>query len=85
MADKRVVRTRYSRYGRRKCRFCSDEVEYIDYKDLSTLRRYITDKGKIRTKRSTGTCAKHQRRLARAIKRARYMALLPYVVEHFRS
>jgi ribosomal protein S18 len=54
----------------------------ISYKQLDVLKRYVTDRGKIRPRRQTGTCAKHQRPLAQAIKRARYMALLPYTSEH---
>ncbi len=61
------------------CRFCSDKAEYIDYKDLERIGRYVTDRGKIIPSRLTGTCARHQRVLTRAIKRARFMALLPYV------
>jgi len=64
---------------RRFCSFCADKVEAIDYKDPSKLRRYISDSGKIESRRRTGTCAKHQRVLAVAIKRARHLALLPYV------
>ena len=64
---------------RRTCRFCSDKLDDIDYKDLSRLARFVTDRGKIMPSRLTGTCARHQRGLAIAIKRARYMALLPYV------
>ena len=68
------------RRGPRKvCRFCTERVEDIDYKDLERIARYVTDRGKIMPSRVTGTCAKHQRRLAVAIKRARYMALLPHV------
>ena len=69
--------------GRKKkaCRFCVDKVERIDYKDVSALRKFLTDRGKIYPRRTSYTCAKHQRQLAAAIKRARYMALLPYVVE----
>ena len=67
---------------RRFCSFCSDKVEVIDYKDPSKLRRYILDRGKIEPRRRTGTCAKHQRALAVAIKRARHLALLPYVPAH---
>ena len=63
---------------RKVCQFCLDKVEDIDYKDVAKLRRYITEKGKIISRRQTGTCAKHQRALATAIKRARYVALLPY-------
>jgi small subunit ribosomal protein S18 len=56
----------------------------IDYKDVSTLRRFVTERGKIRGRRKTGTCAKHQRLLAVAIKRARHLALLPYTAEQIR-
>lgn len=64
---------------RKPCRFCTDRVQEIDYKDLNRVARYVTDRGKIIPSRLTGTCATHQRRLSVAIKRARYMALLPYV------
>ena len=64
---------------RKSCRFCADRVREIDYKELDRIGRYVTDRGKIIPSRLTGTCAKHQRRLTVAIKRARYMALLPYV------
>ncbi len=67
---------------RRHCAFCVDKVEAIDYKDPSKLHRYISDRGKIEPRRRTGTCAKHQRVLAVAIKRARHLALLPYVPAH---
>ena len=63
------------------CPFCADRAE-IDYKDASKLRRYISDRARIQPRRRTGICAKHQRRLALAIKRARYLALLPYTPEH---
>ena len=69
---------------RRVCAFCVDKVEHIDYKDVNTLRRYITDQGQIQSRRRTGTCARHQRRLTVAIKRARHLALLPYTAEHVR-
>ena len=66
--------------GRRKvCQFCVDKVEYIDYKDIAKLRKYMSERAKILPKRATGTCAKHQRDLAVAIKRARTMALLSYI------
>jgi small subunit ribosomal protein S18 len=66
--------------GRAKvCTFCVDKNSRIDYKDYDTLRRYITDRAKIRPRRQTGTCARHQRALARAIKRARHLALLPFI------
>lgn len=62
---------------RKVCAFCVDKIT-IDYKDVARLRKYITERGKILPRRQTGTCAKHQRELANAIKRARYMALIPY-------
>jgi small subunit ribosomal protein S18 len=72
----------YRSYNRRKvCAFCVDHVSEIDYKDLGRLRRYISDRGKIEPRRKTGTCAKHQRRLTTALKRARHIALLPYTAE----
>ncbi len=64
---------------KKACRFCSEKVELIDYKDLERIGRYVTERGKILPSRLTGTCARHQRVLTRAIKRARFMALLPYV------
>jgi len=73
--------TRY--VARRKfCSFCADKAESIDYKDPAKLHSYISDRGKIQSRRRTGTCAKHQRTLAVAIKRARHLALLPYVPAH---
>jgi small subunit ribosomal protein S18 len=66
--------------GKKKvCQFCADKNAKIDYKDVDLLSKYITDRGKILPKRVTGTCARHQREVARAIKRARIVALLPYV------
>lgn len=69
---------------RRICRFCDNKEVHIDYKDEKKLIRFVSEQGKIIPKRITGTCAKHQRQLARAIKRARYLALLPYVSETVR-
>jgi len=70
------------RKGKKKiCNFCADNVGYIDYKQAERLRRYITDRGKILPRRISGNCAKHQRQLTVAIKRARQMALLPYTSE----
>ncbi|HHQ41846.1 MAG TPA: 30S ribosomal protein S18 [Chromatiales bacterium] len=70
-------------FRRRKyCRFTAEGVEEIDYKDVATLKSYITETGKIVPSRITGTSAKYQRQLARAIKRARYLALLPYCDRH---
>lgn len=69
---------------RKVCAFCVDKVENIDYKEPGKLRRFISDRGKIEPRRKTGTCARHQRRLAMAIKRARMLALVPYTAEHIR-
>jgi small subunit ribosomal protein S18 len=84
-------RPRPRRHGRRRftprrkvCAFCLDKTKTIDYKDISTLRRFLTERGKIKSRRKTGTCAKHQRRLAVAVKRARHLALLPFTAEHIR-
>ena len=63
------------------CQFCADKSKEIDYKDVETLKKYVTERGKILPKRITGTCAKHQRELTTAIKRARIVALLPYVAD----
>lgn len=72
----------YRPYNRRRpCQFCVDHVSEIDYKDLGRLRRYVSERGKIEPRRKTGTCAKHQRRLTVALKRARVLALLPYTPE----
>lgn len=76
-----VPRRRRPQQRRKVCQFCLDKVEEIDYKDVAKLRRFITEKGKIISRRQTGTCAKHQRALATAIKRARYMGLIHYVGE----
>jgi len=64
---------------RKSCYFCKEKVEEVDYKNYNQLRRYISEKGKIRSRRITGACRRHQRQVAVAIKRAREMALLPYV------
>lgn len=75
-------------YGRRYvarpkiCQFCADKSLEIDYKAADLLRRFVTEEGKIRPRRQTGTCALHQRALARAIKRARQVALLPFVANN---
>ena len=63
------------------CTFCVDKVEFIDYKDVSKLRRYVSERGKILPRRVLGTCAKHQRQLTDAIKRARHIGFLPYVTD----
>jgi len=76
------------RYGPRRtksCNFCAEKVKQVDYKDPDLLRRYLTDRGKIRPRRQTGTCAKHQRSLRTAVLRARFLALLPYTADLSRS
>ena len=66
--------------GRRKsCQYCRDKVEFVDYKDVPSLRKFISERGKIRSRRITGACRRHQNQIARAVKRARELALLPYV------
>lgn len=76
------VRRYYTRP--RVCQFCTDHNLVIDYKQHEILRRFVSEDGKIRPRRQTGTCARHQRQLARAIKRARHLALLPFTGEVFR-
>jgi small subunit ribosomal protein S18 len=66
---------------RRNCFFCKEKIAEIDYKNVNQLRRYISEKGKIRSRRITGACRRHQVQVAQAVKRAREMALLPYVAE----
>jgi len=71
----------YARKPKKKiCFFCKDKVTYIDWKDVPTLRKYMTDRGKIKPRRVSGNCAQHQHELSMCIKRGREMALLPYVV-----
>ena len=66
---------------RKVCMFCADKIEHIDYKDVARLRRFISERSKILPRRMTGVCAAHQRQLTVAIKRARQIALIPYVTE----
>jgi small subunit ribosomal protein S18 len=86
-----MMNTRRSRRDRegqarrkRVCRFCEAKDVYIDYKDEKRLSRFVSEQGKIIPKRITGTCAKHQRQLVKAIKRARFLALLPFVSDSIR-
>ena len=80
-----MERERNNRGGKRSrrkvCSFCVDKIANIDYKDVAKLRRFLSERGKIVPRRVTGTCARHQRQLTVAIKRARHIALLPYVSE----
>ncbi len=80
MEDKTLTKKPLRRPARRKvCAFCADKTEYIDYKDTNKLRKFISEKGKIIPRRMSGVCSLHQRELTIAVKRARQMALLPYV------
>lgn len=76
-----MKRDRRSKPRRKVCQFCVDKVTEIDYKDVAKLRRFTTERGKILPRRISGTCAKHQRKLTLAIKRARAIALLPFTAE----
>ena len=86
-ADNKSIKWTRPRYApkRKVCVFCADKSAVINYKDPDKLRSFVSDRAKIVPRRRTGTCAKHQRRLAVAIKRARHLALLPYVPAHMRK
>ncbi len=72
----------FKRRSRKKvCQFCEEKINFIDYKDTAMLQRYTTDRGKILSRRITGTCAKHQRAVTTAVKRARIVALMPFIKE----
>jgi len=81
MSEDRVRRPRGRKPRRKVCQFCVEKVQHIDYKDVYKLRKFTSERGKILPRRMTGTCAKHQRQLSTAIKRARVIALMPYVSE----
>jgi small subunit ribosomal protein S18 len=81
MEDKQGKRPRGRRPRRKVCAFCADKNAIIDYKEIPRLRRFVSERGKILPRRMSGTCAKHQRELAMSIKRARVIALLPYVTD----
>ena len=66
---------------RKPCLFCKEKIEQVDYKDVPTLRKFISERGKIRSRRITGACRRHQNQIATAVKRARELALLPYVAD----
>lgn len=76
--DRNQKKVRRMKPKRKICAFCVDKSKSIDYKDTTKLRRFLTERGKIQPRRTSGVCAKHQRQLAMAVKRARVMALLPY-------
>ncbi len=73
------------RRRRKVCNFCVDKAEHIDYKEVNRLRRYLSERAKIEPRRKTGTCAKHQRGVSVAVKRARHLALLPFTASHIRE
>ena len=77
----RAERPQRGRRRRKVCAFCVDKVEHVDFKDAGKLKKYMSERGKILPRRTTGTCAMHQRQLTEAIKRARQVALLPYVTD----
>jgi len=77
-------RSMYGGRRRKICRFCENRIDYIDFKEDRVLRRFVTERGKIVPRRISGNCARHQRKLTRAIKRSRHMAITPYVSESFR-
>ena len=79
--ERRASRPRGRKPRRKVCTFCTDKIEYIDYKDVNRLRRFVNERGKIMPRRMSGNCAKHQRQLSEAIKRARAIALMTYSVE----
>lgn len=81
MNDKRGGRPMRRRGRRKVCQFCVDKVEHIDYKETGKLRKFLSEKGKILPRRISGNCAKHQRQMTTAIKRARHIALLPYTTD----
>lgn len=81
MAFDKSAAPQKNRKRRKVCQFCVDKAEYIDYKDTVKLRKYLSERSKILPRRTTGTCAMHQRQLTEAIKRARQIALLPYVTD----
>ena len=76
-----MINKKRTRRKKRVCAFCAEKVNTIDYKDVAKLRKFISERGKILPRRITGNCAKHQRVLTTAIKRARHVALLPYIQE----
>lgn len=81
-SKQRSPRAEHDKIRRKSCQLCRDKVDKVDYRDAGTLRRFMSERGKIRSRRITGCCRRHQTQLARAIKRSRELALVPYVAEH---
>jgi len=81
MAEREREQRGRGRKRRKVCQFCVDKCQHIDYKDTARLRRFMSDRSKILPRRTTGTCARHQRQLTVAIKQSRHVALLPYVTD----
>jgi len=79
MNNKQKATTTNLKIRKKFCRFCKNKISYIDYKDVRLLEKFITERGKMISRRISGNCAKHQRRIAEAIKRARIIALLPFI------
>ena len=77
--DKEMQKPFRAKRKKKNCNFCAEKSEFIDYKDVLKLRKYVSERSKILPRRITGTCAKHQRELTIAIKRARHIALMPYI------
>ena len=77
--DKDMQKSFKPRKRKKVCAFCADKIEHIDYKDTARLRKFVSERSKILPRRITGTCAKHQRELTEAIKRARHIAVIPYI------
>ena len=77
--DKDMQKSFKPRKRKKVCAFCADKIEHIDYKDVPRLRKFVSERSKILPRRITGTCAKHQRQLTVAVKRARHIAILPYI------
>ena len=80
-AAQRPAQRPFNRRRKKVCLFCADKIDYIDYKDTNRLKKFVTERAKILPRRISGACAKHQRQLTTAIKRARHIALLPYTAE----
>ena len=79
--DSKRLGNKFRKAKKKVCTFCVEKVDYIDYKDLGKLRKFVSERGKIYPRRISGNCAKHQRKLTEAIKRARNIALLPFTTE----